>query len=640
MRPMLADDLKPAIGPAMTLLFEGIERIGQQTVTIAPIGIVNLPATFEDREAEVGIFDDGVTRPATGCVERVAPDEAHRAMHNDGVGLVALDHADIEEPCVFSVHRLVHDRALAVAMILRSLDHADLRIGKNGGEVFQPIGPNHIVGINDADDFGVSGRMGECQPERTGLESWHVVLVDELEAFAEFPAVALDRLPILRIRRVVDDDNALKIRIFEMRNSVERLLEHFRRFAIGRNVNRDFRVEAFRERRVWTNQPLWRTAEQDCRDFFNAGKRNENQRNKKQDAETQRKGSAPDQVVRVPEREDDGEPGSDRIGCRGKNNCLPDRGARLCDRCQREQQAKQNCKSADFPVFGVADRTRPGKLHLARCIEQAPIGADAAFAGFPRLIDCLNDVVVDTTSVGAGDEVTDDLRLLDAAGYSSMTIVSGARPAELCDDDSFEWIGAANVFIALDGFIYRLTGRVFVPIGQYVNRDIIDRGRQFWYLIGYWVRTVWEPSIMSLAGSNRDRALALDLLDDLNEFVDCLVATQDRFVSHHDGIDVSVAFCEFDSLFNFAFVFFDILLLVLVDRPVFVLVLLIAQPDTDRDLEAELGRNCGNKLFPIRRRIGTDCTRIRAQQPQVRPDLLRSCAVAIFRVLRTAIRIV
>src|SRR5882762_3945756 len=219
MRPMLADDLKPAIGPAMTLLLEGIERVGQQTMTVASISIVNLPATFEDRQAEVGIFDDGVTRPSTSCFERSTADEEHSAMHNDGIGLVALDHADIEESCIFAVHCLVHDRALAVAMVLRSLDHADLRIGKNGGEVFQPIGPNHIVGINDADDFGVSGRMGESQPQRTGLESRHVVLIDELEAFAEFPAVALDQLPILRIRRVVNDDNALEIRIFEMRNS-------------------------------------------------------------------------------------------------------------------------------------------------------------------------------------------------------------------------------------------------------------------------------------------------------------------------------------------------------------------------------------------------------------------------------------
>jgi len=63
---MLADDLKPAIGPAMTLLLEGIECVGQQTVTVASISIVNLPATFEDRQAEVGIFNDGVTRPAAG----------------------------------------------------------------------------------------------------------------------------------------------------------------------------------------------------------------------------------------------------------------------------------------------------------------------------------------------------------------------------------------------------------------------------------------------------------------------------------------------------------------------------------------------------------------------------------------------
>ena len=63
-------------------------------------------------------------------IERGAPDQAHGAVHDDGVGLVALDHADVEEAGIFAVHGVMHERAFAVAVVLRRLDHADLRIGE------------------------------------------------------------------------------------------------------------------------------------------------------------------------------------------------------------------------------------------------------------------------------------------------------------------------------------------------------------------------------------------------------------------------------------------------------------------------------------------------------------------------------
>ena len=50
-------------------------------------------------------------------------------MHDDGIGLVALDHADVEEAGILAVHGVVHDAAAAIAVVLRRLDHADLRVG-------------------------------------------------------------------------------------------------------------------------------------------------------------------------------------------------------------------------------------------------------------------------------------------------------------------------------------------------------------------------------------------------------------------------------------------------------------------------------------------------------------------------------
>ena len=57
-------------------------------------------------------------------------------------------------------------------------------------------------------------------------------------------AVLLDRTPQRRVGRVVDDDDALEIRVFEPRHRIERLLEHLRRLAIGRNVDRNLRRKA------------------------------------------------------------------------------------------------------------------------------------------------------------------------------------------------------------------------------------------------------------------------------------------------------------------------------------------------------------------------------------------------------------
>ena len=138
---------------------------------------------------------DGVARPAAGRHQRVAADQAHGAVHDDGVGLVALDHADVEEAGIFAVHGMVHDRAFAVAMILRRLDHADLRIGESRHQVLQPVGLHHIVGVDNADDLGVAGGVRERKPQRAGLVAGQVVYVEEFEALAERAAMLLDRKP-------------------------------------------------------------------------------------------------------------------------------------------------------------------------------------------------------------------------------------------------------------------------------------------------------------------------------------------------------------------------------------------------------------------------------------------------------------
>ncbi len=54
-----------------------------------------------------------------------------------------------------------------------------------------------------------------------------------------------------------------------------------------------------------------------------------------------------------------------------------------------------------FEIIGIGDGAGPGEFWLPGGIENAPIRSDAAFGGFPGLIDRLDDVVVDAIGLGA-----------------------------------------------------------------------------------------------------------------------------------------------------------------------------------------------------------------------------------------------
>ena len=152
----------------MALLLVGLEGVGQQAVAVAAVGVVREPAVLEHGEPEIGVLEDGVARPAAGAFHRRAADQAHGAVHDDGVDLVALHHADVEEAGIFAVHGVVHQRAVAVAMVLRRLHQADARIGEHRHQILEPVGFDHIVGIDDADDLGVGRgvRQRECAARR------------------------------------------------------------------------------------------------------------------------------------------------------------------------------------------------------------------------------------------------------------------------------------------------------------------------------------------------------------------------------------------------------------------------------------------------------------------------------------------
>src|SRR5262249_36927293 len=139
---------------------------------------------------------------------------------------------------------------------------------------------------------GIGSGMRKREPQCAGLIAADVVLVDELETLAQHAAMILNRPPKRRIGRIIDDDNALEIRIVEPCHRSKRGLEHFRRLAMGGNVDRDLRCKAVRRREGGGYQPPWATPEDDDRDLFDARERDRDQRGKQDDTEHKRKSSS------------------------------------------------------------------------------------------------------------------------------------------------------------------------------------------------------------------------------------------------------------------------------------------------------------------------------------------------------------
>ena len=399
--PVLLENLQSAIGPAVTLLLVGFESVGQEAMAIAAIGIVDLPAALENAKTEIGILDNGVARPAAGGEKRRAADQAHGAVHDDRVCLVALDHADVEEAGIFAVHGVMHEAARPVAVVLRGLHHPDLGIEEGGQEVLEPVRAHNVVGIDDGDDLGVGGGVPKRQAQGSRLEALDVIRVDELEALAKRAAVIFDRPPERRLGRVVDDDDAFEIRVVESGDRIERRLEHLRGLAAGRNVDRDLGRKSVRRRQRRGNQATGAAPKRDGGDLFDALERNRDQRNEQRDSERKRECGARHEIMRLPECEHRGEPGADDIGGDRKRESFAGGCAAARQNRQRQQEPEQEREGCDLPVIGIDDQPRPGELGGACGIENAPIDADAALVRLPGLIEGFDNVVVDAVSLGA-----------------------------------------------------------------------------------------------------------------------------------------------------------------------------------------------------------------------------------------------
>ncbi len=312
--------------------------------------------------------------------------------------------------------------------------------------------------------------------------------------------------------------------------------------------------------------------------------------------------------MRLPEGEDERAPGAHRIRGDGKHDGFADCSAAACQDRQREQEAERERKPSQLPEVRVIDRSGPGELRLARGVEHAPVHADAALVGLPRLVERLDDVVVDAVSFGARNEFAQDAGLLDAAGVRAAHVVARARPAEFGDHDALAGMRLAQLVIGVDGQPDDFIGWDAIPIVQDVGGDEIDRRSK--------LRMV-DPDRPDFAGGDRDRAETLHPLDDLAELLDGLFCAQRGLVANHDRVDVAVAPGERDRRFD----------LQLVPR------LVLVDPDAERDLQPELGGDRRHEFAAAGRGVGADRVRIGADELEVGANLLGRRPVAAVGML-------
>ena len=125
--------------------------------------------------------------------------------------------------------------------------------------------------------------------------------------------------------------------------------------------------------------------------------------------------------------------------------------------------------------------------------------------------------------------------------------------------------------------------------------DEIDGGRQF---------RIVAPDVPDFACRHRDVDGFLDLLDQLDQVVDLLLAAENGFVADDDAVDVAVALGEADRRLDLALVAIGILV----------------DPGADGDLQAELGGDRRHQFDATGRGIETNRAGDRRQLLQVGAD--------------------
>src|SRR5262245_16015399 len=295
-------------------------------------------------------------------------------------------------------------------------------------------------------------------------------------------------------------------------------------------------------------------------------------------------------------------PGTDSMRRAGEHGSLDWRYAGAGeDRDAKQEPDGKGGRGLQHPVWRL-DRSSKGKFRLTVAVEETPIGAHAALKGFPRLVECFDDRVVDSHGVGSGDEIADNIGLRHRIWHRGKAIETGARPAKLSDHDALARIGLAQPLIDLDRVIDGDRARQPLPVGQNMNGKVVDGRNELGML---------KPDVPYLGRSDRHRNLALDLLNLGDEILNARPAMEDgvpikRFVADDDAVDVAMMLAELDRSLDLSLV----------------LLFPVIDPGAERHMQSELRGKLRDRLESIADAIGADGARVRRDHGKVRPDLL------------------
>ena len=366
-------------------------------------------------QAELGILADRPLGPLAGVVEQILAYHGHGAVLDDGVALVAMVHADAEEAVVFPCGHAPEWVGFEIAMRLRTLHHGDLRILEVPGQGTEPVLAHDIVGIDDGNDFGSRVGLFKAEVERARLEARPRVEVEEAESRAEFRAVFLDRFPHILALGVVVDDQHFVVGVIERGQRIKREDDHLRRLVAAGQVDRDKRLFGGRRglQQLEVAQPS--RSPQDLGEFETVDQQDEDDgelgRNQQQE-------HGPVQRAQVERQRHADRPDDDRHRqldqAEEEQDAAHIEAHEVPGEPEHRQQRQQGCREClDPPGRILDDLAGQRELRLARGIEHAPVGFDAAGEDFlPRLVDRFHHVVVDVLAFGDVEPLAQELRFV------------------------------------------------------------------------------------------------------------------------------------------------------------------------------------------------------------------------------------
>ena len=602
---MPLQDLHRAIGPAEALRLVGVQRIRHDALAVGARIIDRLPAFLEQPQAQFRILGDAPFGPAADSLQRRFAYHGHGAVLDDRVVVVTLHHADLEEAGIFPVAGLLEAALFLVVIILRRLHQADGRVLEMRHHVVQPVGRHDVVAVDDGHHLGIRGGLlhGEIQGAR--LEAGPGAQMKEAEPVTQRLAMDLDRTPDRLVLGVVVDHQHFEIRIIELGQRVQRLLQHLRRLVVARHMDRHLG----QARHVGSGDARQRHPAVLAPDHVDqldhvAGDGGE-QQHLQHDENSPGGNLAGAQIAHGRDQHGQRQRRAGSLEGGGEDDTAgqPQLGARTQIDDGRNQAKHDRDGGPERPVGQFGHRILPGEFRLAVSVVQAPIGADDAFlADLPGLVERLDDVVVELVDARDIHPFADEARLVDERRLGGAHLLAGTRPAHLGDDNRLVGIELAQLGVALQRVLDGHLDRHAFPVGQQLHGDEIDSLDQLGMLV---------PDVPGLRRGDAHRGVHLHLTDEIDHLRHGHFGAQQRLVADNDAGHVAVLPDDADQIGDLA----------LVAR------LVAADPGAGHDAQAEFAGHRRDAVMAVAGGVGADARGLLRDQFQVAADFLRRRAL-------------